>query len=242
MMNFTGFRGRLLASTAAFGAFALAAPAAQADILVSDLAFPNSALSGTTGPFGTVTIDRTGQVANVTFASDPGFLFIDSSAADLNVNSSNFAVTNITLSGPGTAGFLAPSLVSSTIGAGQQVDGMGKFDYTLTMFDGFKNAADEISFTITNSGTAWSSVADVLAFNANGFDAAAHIAVCNSGTSCIQADGATVTGFAGETKFKTTGNTKPFTTPPVPEPGTLALFGSAVVGLALLNRRRRSQG
>jgi hypothetical protein len=76
------------------------------------------------------------------------------------------------------------------------VSTFGLFNLTINSFDGYTHSSDSITFTVTNTSGTWGSDADVLAFNADGFDAAAHIFIT---TFPANASGsAIVTGFAGE--------------------------------------------
>ena len=63
----------------------------------------------------------------------------------------------------------------------------------------------------------------MLAANNNGYDAAAHVFVTIAPADA--SNGALATGFAGN------GTTPP---PSVPEPGTLALLGSAILVLGMI--------
>src|SRR6266849_5158783 len=73
----------------------LGASSALADSTTLTLGTPNSALSGFTGPFATVGINRTSTTtADVTFTSltNGGYLYLmgDGESADLNVNATTF--------------------------------------------------------------------------------------------------------------------------------------------------------
>jgi hypothetical protein len=203
----------------------------QANAFTSDLNQGNTAIAGFTGPYGTVTIslDATGTIATVTFTSNTVagniYLFGDGGSVALNVNASSFGVSGITASNSGS-GFLTTSGDYAFAGAGQE-DGFGQFNLTINGFDGFSHSADTISFTLTNTSGTWGSDADVLAFNANGFDAAAHIFVTSS--PAVRSNGAIVTGFAGE---------GPQPPPPgVPDGGTTVMLLGAALGALGMARR-----
>jgi hypothetical protein len=92
------------------------------------------------------------------------------------------------------------------------------------------HASDTISFTLTNTGGTWASASDVLVANAQGYDAVAHIFVCEgTGTDCNASTDALATGFAGEGGVGV----------PVPEPSALLLLGIGLGGMAALNWRRQ---
>jgi hypothetical protein len=220
-----------LASAAALGALALAVPTASADTFTSSINTPNSAISGFTGPYGTVTVTTSGpnvNTATVTFTSltNSGniYLFGDGGSVDVNVNATSSTVSGITGSNAGTNFTPGPWTAA---GSGN-VDGFGVLNQTIDSFDGFTSSSDKISFTLTDNSGTWASAAAVLTPNANGVDAAAHIFVTSSPANGN--NGALATGFAGE---------GPGNIVITPEPGSLALLGTALAGLGFFSRRRR---
>ena len=196
----------------------------QADAFTSQLNTGNTAISGFTGPYGTVTITLVNSTtATVTFTSNTVagniYLFGDGSSVALNVNASTFSVSGITGSNAGT-GFTPGGWTS--VGAGN-VDGFGTMNLRITSFDGFTHSSDTISFTLTNTSGSWASANDVLVFNSKGFDAAAHIFVTASPANA--ANGAIATGFAGEG------------TGQVPDGGTTVMLLGAALGALGMARR-----
>ena len=197
----------------------------QANAFTSDLNVGNTAISGFTGPYGTVTITLVNSTtATVTFTSNTVagniYLFGDGSSVALNVNATTFSVSGISGSNAGT-GF-TPGPYSQQVAG--NVDGFGTMNLRISSFDGFTHSSDTITFTVTNTSGTWGSDADVLAFNADGFDAAAHIFVtafpANASNSAI------VTGFAGEG----TGTN-------VPDGGTTVMLLGAALGALGMARR-----
>jgi VPDSG-CTERM motif len=182
----------------------------------STLNVGNSDLTGNgfNPPYGTVDVSLTGQVATITFTAAAGYEFGDGGAADVNVNSTNFTanIGSVTES-PGSSLF-------DSFSSGN-ADGFGDFNLKLNNKD-FSVGFTTISFTVTNNNllSPWLTTSDVLAFNASGFDAAAHIrSTVNNPTG--------ITGFAGEG----------FGTPSTPDSGTTAmLLGGALAGLGLVRR------
>jgi hypothetical protein len=165
------------------------------------------------GPYGTVNVSLVGQVATITFTANAGFAFVDTDAADVQLDSANFTADPTSVS---------PNTVAEPFtgfGSGQ-VDGFGTFNLTVNYKDS-SVPLSTISFTVTNNDLSdlWTGANDVLAFNGSGFDAAAHI---------ILTDGSGFTGKAGENG---TG------IPTVPDSGTTAmLLGGALAGLSVVRR------
>jgi hypothetical protein len=217
-MNKLKYLAAVLIATAGFGL-------QQANAFTSSLNVGNTGINTFPGPYGTVTINLVDSTtATVTFTSNTVngniYLFGDGSSAALNVNATTFSVSGITGTNSGT-GF-TPGPFTSQIG-NQQVDDQGVFNLTINSFDGFTHSSDTISFTLTNISGTWSSAANVLAFNADGRDAAAHIFVTSSPANA--ANGAFSTGFAGETAGG------------VPDGGTTVMLLGAALGALGMARR-----
>ena len=188
---------------------AFAMQSAKADTFTSSLDFGNDAIAGFLQPgeqFGTVTVVVTGTTAEITFSANTagGFEFIDTSAAAVNLASGI---------DPSTATIVTDAEFKAFDGP-KNVNGFGVFNLTVNNLDGSGSPVDTIVFDVTvASGT---SAADVLALNATGFDAAAHISV----------NGGVATGFAGEAPGGR-----------VPDSGTTAmLLGTALAGLGVVRR------
>jgi len=191
-----------------------------------------------TGPYANVDVNLTDPThATITFTSltQGGniYLFGDGSSVAVNVNATTWTIGSITGSNSGT-GF-TPGGPFSDGGSGV-VDGFGTFNQTVNTFDGFSHSSDTMSFILTNTGGTWASDTAVLANNTAGSGnpggslAAAHIFVTSFPADA--SNGAIVTGFAASSPNG--GGPGNF----IPEPGSLALLGVAVLGLGAVTRRR----
>jgi hypothetical protein len=201
--------------------------AAHADTVSFDLTAGNSAISGFAGPYATVTVNRTSSTAaTITFASLTAggniYLMGDGGTVGVNVNAASWTLGTVTGANAGSGFTPGPF---SDGGAGNE-DGFGSFNQTINSFDGFTHSSDTVSFSLTDTSGTWASAANVLAPNASGNEAAAHIFVTASPANA--SNGALATGFASEAA-------------PIPEPSTwaMALVGFAGLGYAAFRRTRR---
>ena len=129
---------------------------AQANTITLDT--PNSGLSVSTGPYGTVTIDLIDSThATIEFKSDPGFVFVDGSAVDFNVN----GTVTVTLDS------IIPGSVSLSSQGNGNADGFGTFNVRYTSGNSSPSGRfTDVIFDLLNTSGSWSSDTDVLSANA----------------------------------------------------------------------------
>jgi VPDSG-CTERM motif len=197
---------------------------AKADTISFNLTVSNF---GFTGPYASVTVNRTSTtMATITFTSltNSGNIYLmgDGSTVALNVNATTFTCGTVTGSNAGT-GF-TPGPYTTNIAAGQQVDGFGKFNFTIDSFDGYTHTSDNVSFTLTNTSGTWATASDVLKANANGSFAVSHIFVTSSPANA--SNSALITGFAANGGSVNT-----------PDSGTTVMLLGAALGALGMARR-----
>jgi hypothetical protein len=180
------------------------------------------AASGTV--FGTVTLTQSGASVNFSVSLANGNRFVETGAGggELFLFNDSIAVSTITTiaTSPTTP---AGGLSGFTNLPPVQADGTGTFTASVECTvasdcdGGSAPIMNSLTFTVTNA-----TVAQLETANAAGNIFVADI-LC----------GASVTGCAGQT------GPVDVSTPPVPIPGTVWLFGTGLAGLGLLGRRKR---
>src|SRR5262245_54231928 len=189
-------------------ALILGVGSAMADSITYTLDNPNPGLSGFTGPYATVDIDRTSSTAaTITFTSltTNGITFLmGSDAAGMNV-AGTFSLGTITPS------FLPGFNGTFSDGGSGNMDGFGTFNLRISDSCGYPCAASKLVFTLNaTGGTTWGSASGILTPNSQGALVAFHGFACTS--PCTVADGALSTGFAANGGAVNT-----------PEPGSVLL-------------------
>jgi hypothetical protein len=189
----------------------LIAVSAAADIIYYNIGIPNTDLSPYPGPYASLEVNLTDSThATIAMTAVPDYAIGGNQSFDLNINGL-FTVSGVTL------GFTrelrpAPGLY--------QVAEFGRFNLVFNDGNGFSNPYDEVSVALLLTSGSWSVASDVLTPNAQGYIAAGHF-----GVPAVDGGGYPVTGFAADGM-------------PVPEPATMFLLGSGLIGVGVFVRRK----
>src|ERR1041384_2357176 len=181
MSRLTSLR-KYAVSLAMFAVVALgSAVVANADSVVINV--PNAGLSGTPGPYATVTYVLNGSNIDVTVTMFPGFQAFGESTGNNGIFGFNIVGSTI-----GLAVTNLPSGFTANLGGGQ-MDGFGNFEVTLSCCNP-SNAVNSFSFTVSRTG-GFSSASQLFEANATGAHFAIHIAPTNGNPTGFAADGGT---------------------------------------------------
>jgi hypothetical protein len=205
----------------------LGAGSAAADAVYT-LGVGNSAVSGYPAPYGTVTVHLTSSTtATLTFTTDSvgqyTYVMVDGGAMAAN---GSFTATGTPYNIVQLPGFAGTSFSS---GAGN-LDSIGTFSVEWDNTDSYDHAFTSAMFNITATGsTTWVNAFQVLTANDKGYLAGIHLAVCDTSLgTCNPSIPAPATGFAAANGTLQT----------VPIPAAAWLFGSGLLGLIAVARRR----
>ena len=196
-------------SFAMFALIALSSAAvARADQAV--ISVPNPGLSGTPGPYATVTYVLNGSNIDVSVVMNAGFAAFGTGGGNNGIFGFNVVGSTVGLNITNMVG------VNAFAPAGGQMDGFGNFDVTLSCCNP-ASAVTSFSFTVSRTG-GFSSASQLFEANANGAHFAIHIAPTNGNPTGFAADG----GQNTET----------------PEPASMLLLGTGLLGTAAGLRKR----
>jgi hypothetical protein len=155
------------------------AAATRADQVIINT--PNAGLSGTPGPYATVTYVLNGNNIDVTGNMFPGFLAFGEGNGNNGIFGFNIVGSTAGLSVTN----LSPVQLTANLGGGQ-MDGFGNFEVTLSCCNA-SNAISSFSFTVSRTG-GFSSASQLFEANDTGSHFAIHIAPSNGNPTGFATD------------------------------------------------------
>ena len=210
------------AALAIMGVILVAAPDAHA-VLSGELTVANANLATQgAGPYADWTVTLSGNTVTVSGTGINGFVFGDGGILDVNLS---------TAAGSVVANSFSSSTAGLAFGGSGNVDGFGTFTVTTVLNGGFSNPLTSLSYSFMITGSV--TEANLLDINDRGASVAGHMALATN-TAC--------TGFAanGGSSSSSGVDNSSCTSRTVPEPASIALIGTALVGFAFVGRTART--
>jgi len=207
----------------------LGATPAAADTVSFDLNISNGNILPPAASYGTVTLTLNGDGSiNVSVVGAAGYGFFGHSGDMFGFNESIAGDPAVNILNASAGVVVAPNPNTVCSGGGCQLDGFGKFEFMVGGPTG-SSPLGSFSFDVYQVSGSFLTAYDLVELSTGGGSGTPHFAAHVSPINGCAEGVRNCTGWAGDG------------TTPVPEPASLTLFGSGLVALAGMIRRRRKQ-